>query len=147
MGKGLARATLAVLIAAASVAAIATTASAAPDDVFGFVVVFDQNVGSPTGQIDADYLILKGNGEVEFSLLGQNFTQGSSQRISIHKGTCAAPGDDVDVFEVNPGLRLNAGDPNPRVIATADAGRDGTPGTLRYSPYTDGNIRVPSTAP
>ena len=132
MRNGLARATLAVLTVAASVAGITTAATAAPGDIQGMEVFF-QAQGSPIGDLEASYLILEGNGELDLVLRGSNFTPGTFQDLTVHKGTCTAPGTAVDSFEVDPLLRENPSEASPKAISTANASFQGTPGSFRFT--------------
>lgn len=129
--RSLSKALVVVSVSALSVVSMASGASAAADDLFGLRLDFVAQ-GSPTGTFDANYLTLQGDGELSLALHGQNFTAGSSQEITVHKGTCAAPGPEVDRFELDLLLRLLPLDPNPRAISLLEAPVFGTPGALRY---------------
>lgn len=131
MRNRLARATLALLTAAASVAGITTAAGAIPyepGDVGGYRVDFTTQ-GSASGTMNAAYTLLKGNGDLDFVFFGQGFAPGVGHTVDLHKGTCALPGAAVDAFTLND---LS----NPTSIATANQAFDGTPGTMRF---TQGN--------
>ncbi len=122
---------LTLTLCAASVAGISSPASAALDDVFGLDLTITAE-GSPVGVFDAQYLTLQGDGSLNLALFGHDFTQGSSQEITLHKGSCASPGSLVDRFEVDPLLRLLPIDPNPRATSILNTLFEGTPGALRY---------------
>ena len=86
---------LAVVVGASSIAAISSPASAAVDDVFGLDITIT-SVGSPVGVFDAQYMTLQGDGALNLALFGHDFTQGSSQEITLHKGTCVSPGSIIN---------------------------------------------------
>lgn len=133
MRNRLARVTLALVTAAASVAGFSSVASAQGAEVQGFVVDFTTQ-GAAAGTVNSGYTLLKGNSELDFVMFGQDFTPDTFQDITLHKGTCATPGAVVDTFEIDPALRVSpALDPSPKTAPTASPPVQGTAGTLRYS--------------
>ncbi len=128
MRNKLARGSLALLTAAASVAGISTAASAIPyevGEVGGYTVNFTEQGAAP-GTVDAGYTILKGNGDFDLIFNGQGFAEGTEHTVDIHNSSdCTAPGASFSP--------VTDGGENPVSIATANENIDGSSGTLRFA--------------